>query len=153
MHGNGKLALAPSHKNYADYLYWFHFANGTLQPHVLTMLQFSHIDKAGSHSTRQIERLGKLLALIDARLVENTWLAGDEFTAADIMTVFTLTTMRTFYPFDLTGYEGVLMYLKRVVQREGYRKARAKADPELELMIEGKPPRSFIEKLKAEGKI
>ena len=85
--------------------------------------------------------------------MENAWLAGDEFTAADIMTVFTLTTMRMFYPFDLTGYQGILAYLERVVQREGYRKARAKADPELELMIEGKPPRPFMERLKAEGKI
>jgi glutathione S-transferase len=85
--------------------------------------------------------------------VENVWLAGDEFTAADIMTVFTLTTMRTFYPFDLTGYEGLLAYLQRVGKREEYRMARAKADPELELMIEGKPPRQFIERLRAQGKI
>ena len=31
-YGNGRLAFPPSHKNYADYLYWFHFANGTLTP-------------------------------------------------------------------------------------------------------------------------
>jgi glutathione S-transferase len=129
VHGNGKLALLPSHKNYANYLYWFHFANGTLQPHVLTMLQFSHIDMADPSAARQVERFGKLLALMDTRLVENARLAGDEFTAADIMTLFTLTTMRAFYPFDLTGYKGILAYLERVVQREGYRKARAKADP------------------------
>ena len=153
VHGNGKLALTPSHKNYADYLYWFHFANGTLQPHVLMMLQLSHIDKDGPSTARQVERLGKMLAFMNARLRENAWLAGDEFTAADIMTVFTLTTMRAFCPFDLTGYEGILAYLERVAQREGYKKARAKADPELELMIEGKPPPSFIERLKAEGKI
>ena len=87
VHGNGKLALPPSHKNSADYLYWFHFVSGTLQPHVLMMLQFSRIDTAGAYATRLVERFGKLLALMDARLVENAWLAGDEFTVADIMTV------------------------------------------------------------------
>ena len=153
VHGNGKMALPPSHKNYADYLYWFHFANGNLQPHVLMMLQLANLDPTSPSAARQAERFKKVLALVDNRLLENAWLAGNEFTAADIMTVFTLTTMRTFYPFDLTDYEGILAYLKRVTQREGYRKARAKADPELEMMIEGKAPRPFRERLKAEGKI
>ena len=30
-YGNGRLALPPSHPDFASYLYWFHFANGTLQ--------------------------------------------------------------------------------------------------------------------------
>ena len=28
-HGGGRLALAPAHPDYADYVYWFHFANGS----------------------------------------------------------------------------------------------------------------------------
>src|SRR5277367_396239 len=31
-HGGGRLALGPDHPDYASYLYWFHFANGNLQP-------------------------------------------------------------------------------------------------------------------------
>jgi glutathione S-transferase len=155
IHSNGRLALLPSHKNYANYLYWFHFANGTLQPHILTVLQISHLDRemTSPAAIRNKERLAKMLEFIDARLNQSSWLAGEEFTAADIMTVFTLTTMRSFYPYDLSGYQGILGYLERVVKRDGYRNARAKADPELELMIEGKPPRTFVEKLKAEGKL
>ena len=61
--------------------------------------------------------------------------------------------MRSFYPFDLSGYEGILGYPERATRREWYRKARAKVDPELKLMIEGKPPRTSVEKLKAEGKL
>src|SRR6202171_5795282 len=30
--GNGRLALAAAHPDFAQFLYWFHFANGTLQP-------------------------------------------------------------------------------------------------------------------------
>ena len=30
--GKGRLVLAPDHPNFAQFLYWFHFANGTLQP-------------------------------------------------------------------------------------------------------------------------
>jgi glutathione S-transferase len=45
--------------------------------------------------------LRNVLKLLDSRL---TWLAGDEFTAVDIMCVFSSATMRTFMPFDLSGY-------------------------------------------------
>ena len=100
---------------------------------------------------RQHERFRMLFALLNARLMENTWLAGDDFTAADIMTVWTLTGMRIFYQYDLTEYRGILAYLVRIVQREGYKKARAKADPGLELMIEGKPPRPYREVLQMQG--
>lgn len=152
VYGNGRLALPPSHKNYADYLYWFHFANGTFQPFVLLLMQLSGIANAGAYAATLSGRFNKMLELMNARLLENTWLAGDEFTAADIMTVFTLTTMRTFYPYDLTEYPGILAYLERIASREGYKKSRARADPGLELMIDGKPPQSFREKLLAEGK-
>ena len=154
VHGGGRLTLAPRHKNYADYLYWFHFSNGTFQPHVLMMLRIFGMGNAGSDvKARLQERLEKMLGMLDARLRGNAWLAGEEFTVADIMIVVTLTTMRTFHPYDLTGYKGILGYMKRVVERDGYRRARGKADPELELMIEGKAPKSFLERLRAEGKL
>ena len=153
VHGNGKLALPPSHANYANYLYWFHFANGTLQPQILIILQIANADPNNPSASRQRERFKKLLALIDARLAGNEWLAGCDFTAADIMTVFSLTTMRAFYAYDLTEYGCILKYLTRVTQREGYQRARAKADPGLGVMVEGKAPQSFRDKLKAEGKI
>ncbi|KAH9909261.1 putative glutathione S-transferase [Xylariomycetidae sp. FL2044] len=157
-HGGGRLALAPSHRDYADYVYWFHLANGTLQPHVLLMLQMSRVaagagPAAGNFAASLGERFGRMLALVDARLRAKPWLAGDAFTAADIMTVFTFTTMRAFYPFELGGYDGILVWLRRVTAREGYQRARAKADPELELMIEGEAPTPFVERLKAAGKL
>ena len=31
-YGAGRFAVSPDEANYADYLYWFHFVNGTLQP-------------------------------------------------------------------------------------------------------------------------
>ena len=47
------------------------------------------------------ERLHRALGLVEARLGEADHLAGREFTAADIMAVFSLTTMRVFLPLDL----------------------------------------------------
>jgi glutathione S-transferase len=61
--------------------------------------------------------------------------------------------MRAFSGLDLSEYGNILGWLGRCVQREGYRRYREKADPDLELMIDGKPPVNFLEKLKAEGKL
>ena len=47
------------------------------------------------------------------------------------MAVFSLTTMRSFFPLDLTSYPGTLAYLARIGEREAYRRAMKKGDPEL----------------------
>lgn len=31
-YGEGRLVLSPGHPDFAQFVYWFHFANGTLQP-------------------------------------------------------------------------------------------------------------------------
>ncbi|KAK4175147.1 hypothetical protein QBC36DRAFT_332131 [Triangularia setosa] len=43
-------------------------------------------------------RVEEGLRTLDERLKENNWLAGSEFTAADVMVVFPLTTFWYFYP-------------------------------------------------------
>ncbi|KAF7114444.1 hypothetical protein CNMCM5793_008748 [Aspergillus hiratsukae] len=63
------------------------------------------------------------LKILDERLTKYTWLAGEEFTAADVMNVFTLTTARLFFGYSLTGYDGILPYLRRVTMREVYQRA------------------------------
>ena len=37
-YGGGRLELGPEHPEFANYLYWFHFANGNLQPKYYQML-------------------------------------------------------------------------------------------------------------------
>ena len=88
---------------------------------------------APEHPARasSVGRLNQVLALIDARVAQNDFLAGSEFTAADIMSVFSLTTMRLFHRFDLTPYPAILAYLQRIGARPAYRRAMAKGDPDL----------------------
>jgi glutathione S-transferase len=74
------------------------------------------------------ERLERALKFLDARLENNQWLAGEEFTAADIMTVFSLTTMRVFMPVELPQYENTLRYLHRIGERPPYLAAIRKGD-------------------------
>ena len=57
--------------------------------------------------------------------------AGDALTAADIMTVFSLTTMRLFVPYELASWPNILAYLQRIGSRPAYRRAMQKGDPDL----------------------
>ena len=132
-HGGGRLRPGPEHPDYAAFLYWFHFANGNLQPAVGRVMMVARTGVAADHPVLAAVqgRLDKALRLVDARLAESEYLAGAEFTAADIMSVFTLTTMRLFQPLDLSPHAGIRAYLQRIGQRPAYRRAMAKGDPDL----------------------
>jgi glutathione S-transferase len=52
------------------------------------------------------------------------------------MMFFPLTTMRMFYPRDITPYRHLRAYLARVVERPAYQRALAKADPGMKPKID-----------------
>lgn len=130
-HGAGRLRPAPEHPDFAAYLYWFHFANGSLQPLLLRAMALGRA-LPDEHPVRRatLERQAKALAHVETRLALASHLAG-ELSAADIMSVFSLTTMRLFYPVDLGPYPAIRDYLRRIGERPAYRRAMAKGDPDL----------------------
>ena len=132
-HGGGRLALAPAHPDYAQYVYWFHFANSTLQPVMGRSLVLSRAKLPADNPVLLWTKARQDLALnfVDGRLRDSDYLAGRELTAADIMIVFSLTTMRYFLPTDLTPYPHILKYLRRIGEREAYRRAMQKGDPQM----------------------
>ena len=132
-YGKGRLALPPHDPDFAQYLFWFHYANGTLQLQMMRNFTLRRAGAADDHPVRRLaaERLERNLKLVEARLGAVHYLAGAESTAADIMAVFSLTTMRSFLPLDLTPYPNTLAYLARIGERDAYRRAMRKGDPEL----------------------
>ncbi len=136
-HGGGRLRFGPDHPDFADYLYWFHFANGNLQPVLGRCLMVGRVGLPPDHPVQQAVqgRLDRVMALVEARLGETDYLAGSALTAADIMSVFSLTTMRLFQPVDLGPYPNILAYLHRIGTRPAYRLAMAKSDPDLTPML------------------
>ncbi|KIW03448.1 uncharacterized protein PV09_05218 [Verruconis gallopava] len=147
-YGEGKLVVGPDEPNYADYLYWLHFANGYFQP---ALSKYMTAERAGEDPQTSTNpsmffiRRGRNVSLqmLEDRLKNNQWLAGDKFTAADIMNVWCCTTMRLFAPYSLEGYDGILAWLKRVGERPAYRRAMAKGDPGLEPLLGPEKP-SFL---------
>jgi len=136
-YGNGALALKPDHPDFANYLYWFHFANGTLQANMgrLMILNRLKLDPGHPILAATIARVDRCFDLVNARTGESDHLARREFTAADIMMGFSLTTMRYFQPYDLKRCPNILTYLARVSARPAYRRAMEKGDPGMALLL------------------
>jgi glutathione S-transferase len=129
-YGGGRLAVPPADPTYPDYLFWFHFANGSFMPAVMMGLVAGMAAGEGTPVTTSLrDRLDKAWAMIEARLREAPYLAGKAFTAADIVTLFPLTTMRLFSPRDLAPYPNIAVYLQKIGSRPAFQRAMAKADP------------------------
>jgi glutathione S-transferase len=130
-HAGGGLAVQPQSPEFARYLYWLHFAEGSLMSLMLIALVLSRVPEASESPvrTRILDRMKQMLAFVDAELADRPYFSGLEFTAADVMMVFPFTTMRRFLEYDLAPYANILAYLKRIESRPAYRKAMALAGP------------------------
>lgn len=120
-YGNGRLYVKPSEVNYDKFLFWFHWSNATLQPQMA-----SNMFPAADQFTKKHReaRLHGALSTMESRLAESKWLAGDEFTVADIMPVWSLTTQRYWGPaLDLSGYPNIVRWLQDIGARPGYQRA------------------------------
>jgi len=131
-YGDGRLIVGPDGPNFADYLYWFHFANGTLMPAATVDLIVSRIQgQDNAVKSTILTRGNRAFEMIEKRLGEAPYFAGDAFTAADIIMLFPLTTMRLFSPRDISGLPNLLAYLQRIGERPAFQRAMQKADPSL----------------------
>ncbi len=136
-YGDGRLAVGPDRSNFADYLFWFHFANGTMMPAELSGLMSAILGVTEENPLMAIlkERSERAFALVEGRLGAVPYFAGDEFTAADIMMLFPLSTMRAFSKRDLSRLPHIRAYLRRIGERRAYQRAMTKGDPGMPPML------------------
>jgi glutathione S-transferase len=136
-YGKGRLTLSADHPGFAQFLYWYHFANGTLQAAMGRMMILTRLKLASDNAilVGSKARLDRAFDLIDARVKESEYLAGSEFTTADIMNGFSLTTMRYFQPYDLGRCPNIVKYLARIAARPAYQRAMEKGDPGMALLL------------------
>jgi glutathione S-transferase len=131
-YAGGRLILGPDHPDFADYLFWFHYANGSLVPAFMMDMVAKRMGGALPPGGRT--DLG--FAMVEARLGEAEWFAGDAFTAADVMMVFMLTSGRVHSGRELGDSPNLRAYLQRVGARPAYRAAMAKAEPQRAPMLD-----------------
>lgn len=132
-HAGGRLAIAPHEAGFADYLYWFHYAEASL---MLQLLRESSLVRIvpdvdrfpGMDKVRQTTR--EHLEFIDRSLAGKSYFAGGRFTAADIMMLFPFTTLLEFLPgtLDLGRYPRIQAYVAGLCARPAYVRALERAD-------------------------
>lgn len=90
-------------------------------------------------------RLNGALGLLNERLEKNKWLAGDQFSLADIMTVYSATTQRYWGPgVSYKPYPNIVRWLKDCAARPAYQKAREKGDPDMKDLIDEEAPQQGL---------
>jgi glutathione S-transferase len=130
-YGNGSLSVGSKQPNFPDYLFWFHFANGTLMPSEMGSMiaNFLELKEGNPIITMLNARSERAFALVEKRLECAAYFAGGDFTAADIMMLFPLTTMRAFVKKNLSAFPNIRTYLQRIGARPAYQRAMQKGDP------------------------
>ncbi len=134
-YGNDRLMVGSGQPNFADYLFWFHFANGSMMPSLMMPMIIKMTGGSEEAATLLTARSERNYAMLEDRLGKVPWLAGQEFTAADIMMAFPLTTMRLFAPRDFSAFPNIQAYLGRIAARPAFQRAMDKADPGLALPL------------------
>jgi glutathione S-transferase len=136
-YGGHRLAVPADSPHFADYLYWLHFANGSLMSGGMVELARNMLGGPGKSEVIDsvVGRSDRAYAMIESHLGKNTYFAGPEFSAADVLMLFPLTTMRAFVPRDLSGFPNIRAYLQRIGGRAAFQTAAGKADPDFKPLM------------------
>lgn len=134
--GSDFLRPEAGHARRQDYLFWFHFAQGSLQPLLTSKLVFDTLERKSPLPVRPLIRLvlNKARAvfmapriqtyfkLIENHLQQNPWFSGDHFSAADIAMYYPLATARVRAGLD-DRYPAIQRFLQQAEQRSAYKAA------------------------------
>ena len=136
-YGDGRLTVSPDSPEFANYLFWLHFSNASMGSTEMIRMVTSVMGVEADHPMMGFvnDRSDRGYSQVEARLGSAPFFAGAELTAADIMMVFTLTTLRMFSPRDISGYPNIVAYLARIGSRPAYQRAMAKGDPGMPLLL------------------
>jgi len=121
------LVPGPDHPDFADHLYWYHFANATLMTNGMMSIAVGAV--GAELPPPLMKRVTNAWAAIERRLGEAHYFGGSQLTTADIMLGFSLTTARAFNDMSIDHMPNLKAYLQRIGARPAYQRAIAKAEP------------------------
>lgn len=136
-YGDGRLAPAPGTPEHVRYLYWLHYAEGSMMPPLLMRLVFSRLANgpmpffvrpiarkiAQKANDTFIEPQLKLhLDYLEGELSKAEWFAGTDFSAADIQMSFPLEAARQRAGLD-ESRPRLMSFLQRIHARPAYIRA------------------------------
>ena len=121
------LVPAPDNPDFARHLYWYHFANATLMTNGMMSIAVNAL--GGEMPPPLMKRVTNAWSHLENALGEADYFGGSQFTTADIMLGFSLTTARAFNDMSIDHMPNLKAYLQRIGTRDAYQTAMAKAEP------------------------
>ena len=121
------LSPAPGTPQRVRYLYWMHYAEGSLMPPLLVKRLFERIGNTEGLAGFVLPLLERQLAYVESELAQRPWFAGDAFTAADIQMSYALEVAKQ--RVDLTGQPHLRLFLERIRARPAYQRAQQRGGP------------------------
>jgi glutathione S-transferase len=128
-YGGGKFCPPKNTAAFESYRYWMHYAEGSFMTPLLVKLYLSRIGEPAKELLARVERqIQGHLDFVNDALGDHPFIAGVEFTAADVQLSF---------PVELTVAQGVVgehhrslrKWLQRIHQRSAYVRALDKGGP------------------------
>jgi glutathione S-transferase len=142
-YGHGRLVPAAGTPEHLRYRYWLHFAEGSAMPPLLLKLVFERIKTtkmpffakpiASAIADKVLgtlvdPNLQRQLDFVEAELQRSEWLAGAEFSAADIQMSFPLEAARQRAGLDASRPK-TMAWLARIHARPAYKQALERGGP------------------------
>jgi glutathione S-transferase len=141
----GKEGFKPASDSQAqrDFCYWLHFAEGSAMPPLVMKLVFDRIENAPVpffikpilkgvskkvNSEFIMPNISRQLEFIEKHLKENTWFAGQQFSAADIQMSFPMEAAISRIG-SVNQYPAILDFVKRIQARPAYQAALKSGGP------------------------
>jgi len=122
-YGEGRLAPPAGTPERVRYLYWMHFAEGTMMLHLVSRLYLTRVGEAAKAMQERVEvMIGNELDLVEEELGRSPHLAGEEFSAADIQMGFPL-EFAAYAKLASERHGRLREYLARMQARPAYRRA------------------------------
>ena len=135
-----QFAPAPGAPERVRYLYWMHYAEGSLMPPLVMKLVFDGIERAKvpffvKPVTRGIAAKGRNsfvlpqihrhMDFIEGELAQRDWFAGDAFSAADIQMSYPLESLQS--RIGLDKHPRIRGFVQRIQARPAHQRAKEKA--------------------------
>lgn len=133
-YGKGALVPTAGTPEKLRYTYWLHFAEGTAMPPLVMKLVFNRVENApmpffarpiARGIAQKVKRgmidpnLGRIVDYIEAELGRSEWLAGDEFSAADIVMSFPIQAASS----RVAEKPRMKRFLERIAARPAFKRA------------------------------
>lgn len=110
--------------NFRAYLQWFDFAEATLVVPIGNVMQHSFIKPEDQRIPELVVQstaaAKQALQVVEQELANNDWIAGNKFTAADIMTVYSISLAQMAQIWTPEDFPNIAAYMERAKARPAY---------------------------------